>query len=132
MIIRTTPLAIALIALVSSPTLLASEFTIITQTGRTLLLQSQLDPLQINRIHSWEITVTDSNGEPVIGAEISVIGGMPAHDHGLPTQPIASSTDRPGVYVIEGIRFHMPGDWEMTFTINTPTTSDTGILEFSL
>ena len=132
MINRTILLAIALIALVSSSTLLASEFAVTTQAGRTLHLQSQLDPLQINRIHSWEITVTDSNGEPVIGADISVIGGMPAHDHGLPTQPIASSTDRPGVYVIEGIRFHMPGDWELTFTINTPTATDTGILEFSL
>ena len=49
--------------------------------------QSQLDPIAINRMHSWTLMVADSGGEPVTGANIAIKGGMPQHNHGLATQP---------------------------------------------
>ena len=66
------------------------------------------------------------------GANINLKGGMPEHDHGLPTQPMVTEEIRPGVYLIEGIRFHMPGAWQMLFSIeiNGQTTSTT--LDFRL
>ncbi len=45
--------------------------------------QSQLDPIAINRMHSWTLMVADSGGEPVTGANIAIKGGMPQHNHGL-------------------------------------------------
>lgn len=109
-----------------------STFSIDSRLGNKLNISSLLLPLQINRIHSWEIELRNQSGLPIEGASIEVIGGMPAHDHGLPTQPQVSASDVPGIYLVEGIRFHMPGDWEMIFSISVNNQSDTATLEFSL
>lgn len=79
--------------------------------------ESSLEPIPINRMHSWEILVRDDNGEPVTGAEISVDGGMPFHDHGLPTRPRITEELGGGRYLLEGLRFHMAGEWEIKLTI---------------
>lgn len=96
-----------------------------------LHLHSQLQPLVINQIHSWHLEL--SNGtEAVQGASIDLIGGMPEHDHGLPTQPKVTAEIRPGVYLIEGIRFHMPGAWQMLFSIEVNGQTTNVTLDFHL
>ena len=72
---------------------------------------------QINRMHSWVLYVEDGRGEPVENADIEVDGGMPAHDHGLPTRPRVTEELGDGYYRLDGVRFHMGGEWEMLFTI---------------
>ena len=42
-----------------------------------------------------------------------LIPGMPDHDHGLPTQPQVTSRLENGDYLLEGVRFHMPGKWQL-------------------
>jgi hypothetical protein len=79
--------------------------------------ESSLKPIPINRMHSWEIVVRDDDGKPVTGAEISVEGGMPVHDHGLPTRPRVTEELGDGRYLLEGLRFHMAGEWEIVLTI---------------
>ena len=66
-----------------------------SQDGYSIHIHSQLQPLAINQIHSWLMELTDANG-PVAGAEITVQGGMPEHDHGLPTQPLVTREVSPG------------------------------------
>ena len=39
-------------------------------------------PIRINDMHSCILHVSSVSGEPVVGATITVDGGMPAHDHG--------------------------------------------------
>jgi hypothetical protein len=85
---------------------------------------SNLDPLAINRIHNWVLEVETADGKPVADARISVVGGMPDHDHGLPTQPQVTRYLGDGKYLLEGMRFHMPGDWEILVTIETPGQRD--------
>ncbi len=46
------------------------------------------------------------------GATIAIAGGMPLHSHGLPTQPQVRR-DADGAYVIDGVRFGMPGWWQL-------------------
>ena len=48
---------------------------------------SKLKPIEINNLHAWKIFIKNKAGEDVPNAEIVVSGGMPAHNHGLPTQP---------------------------------------------
>jgi hypothetical protein len=38
---------------------------------------------------------------------------MPAHRHGMVTRPKIKA-GKPGEYLIEGVKFHMPGDWKLT------------------
>ena len=85
---------------------------------------SSLEPIEINRMHSWVLKVEDAAGRPVEDAELRISGGMPAHDHGLPTAPRATSYLGDGNYLIEGMKFHMGGAWEVTIAIHASAGKD--------
>jgi len=89
--------------------------------GISLEVYSRLSPIEINTIHSWEIVLSDANG-PISGATLEIVGGMPEHNHGMPTQPQITEELAPGRYLLEGVRFHMPGLWRMTASISTTKT----------
>ena len=76
-------------------------------------------PIEINRIHSWILHIRNADGEPVTDADISVSGGMPRHDHGMPTRPRVTREIGDGNYRLDGMRFHMGGYWEIVVTITT-------------
>lgn len=85
---------------------------------------SDLDPVIINRMHSWTLTVETADGQPVENAAITVDGGMPQHGHGLPTQPQVTEYLGDGRYRVEGLRFQMGGWWEVTFDITADGQQD--------
>ncbi len=90
----------------------------------TVEYRTDPSPPPMNRIHSWTLTVTDASGSPVTGAKIKVDGGMPEHGHGLPTAPEVTDETAPGSYLVEGVKFSMPGWWEMTFHISAGGRED--------
>lgn len=79
---------------------------------------SELDPITINEIHAWTLHVETADGEPVANADIEISGGMPAHNHGLPTRPQVTEYLGHGDYRVEGMRFHMRGQWEISVMIS--------------
>lgn len=89
-------------------------------------------PPEINRMHSWILHVETSDGVPVEGAKLTVTGGMPEHDHGLPTQPRVTEELGGGNYRLEGMRFHMSGYWEIEVTVVTPEGSSLVVIPFQL
>ena len=93
---------------------------------------SDLDPIVINRMHHWQLEITDREGNAVSGAMVSVDGGMPAHDHGLPTRPQVVAGSDPGRYRLEGLRFHMGGRWEVELTIEVGGMRDIAIITLDL
>lgn len=76
-------------------------------------------------LQSWTITVKTAAGQPVSDATIKVDGGMPDHNHGLPTAPEITENLGEGRYRIEGVRFSMSGWWELRFDITSPAGNDT-------
>lgn len=74
-------------------------------------------PVPMLVLHDWTVTITDAAGRPVDGARLTVLGGMPAHAHGLPTAPTVRGLGD-GRYLVEGLKFHMPGAWVVAFRIN--------------
>tara|TARA_B100001094_G_C18108239_1_gene759610 strand:+ start:536 stop:1447 length:912 start_codon:yes stop_codon:yes gene_type:complete len=64
----------------------------------------------LNQIHSWRFIVSDTEGDP-IDADFKLLGHMPGHVHGLPTQPQVTKKLDEGVYLIEGLKFQMSGWW---------------------
>lgn len=93
---------------------------------------SDLEPIEINRIHSWVIHIETATGDPVEGAEVTLEGGMPEHDHGLPTSPRVTADLGDGDYRVEGMRFHMGGDWEITVAIDSGADRDTCLIPLQL
>jgi len=93
---------------------------------------SDLSPVTINRIHHWIFHVDDSTGKPVENANVSITGGMPEHNHGLPTNPQMTESRGGGDYVLEGMRFHMSGYWELTVTVEADGRRDTVVIPLTI
>ena len=74
-------------------------------------------PIVINTIHEWRLSVVSTDGLPVDGLTITIDGGMPTHDHGLPTAPRVTESLGAGQYRVEGFKFQMPGHWTTTFNL---------------
>jgi hypothetical protein len=85
---------------------------------------SNSDVPPLNQIHIWTLHVETADGQPVEGATILVDGGMPQHGHGLPTSPKVTEDLGNGDYRVEGMKFQMPGFWEVRFNINADGQSD--------
>ena len=95
-------------------------------------VDADLEPLVINRIHRWVVRVKTRDGAPVLSAQITIRGGMPAHDHGLPTRPESTRNLGEGRYLIEGMRFHMAGHWEVILSIDTGARRDDVVIDLQL
>jgi hypothetical protein len=85
---------------------------------------SDPDTIAINKMMSWKLKVESADGKPVADARISVEGAMPEHGHGLPTQPKVTKDLGDGTYLVEGIKFSMPGWWTVTFAIEAGGKKD--------
>ena len=94
--------------------------------------ESEVEPIELNRIHRWTLHLATADGAPVENALIAVDGGMPAHDHGLPTAPRVTAELGGGDYLVEGVKFQMPGHWVVTFDIAAAERRDTVTFELML
>lgn len=122
----------AVLVLIATPAadLMADEW--LSQRGIfTVHYESALDPIEINRMHSWTLVVT-RDGEPVENADITVSGGMPEHDHGMPTRPRITADLGGGRYRLDGMRFHMNGEWEIALEIKADGSRDTVVITLVL
>ena len=54
---------------------------------------------------------------------LMVDASMPAHQHGMDTEPQVSMSEH-GTYTIDGMLFHMAGDWELEFAVSDGTTTE--------
>lgn len=92
---------------------------------------SQLQPIVINQIHSWTLHVSNADGDAINDAVITVKGGMPEHNHGLATQPSIEAVGG-GDYLLQGLRFHMMGYWELELAITQGSIMDMVIVKLDL
>jgi len=89
-------------------------------------------PIPLNRIHEWRVHLESTDGVPVTGATIDISGGMPMHDHGLPTAPRVTEELGDGDYRLEGMKFQMPGHWVVELRVDTPAGVDSVVIELML
>jgi hypothetical protein len=95
-------------------------------------LAADQSPVPVGAIHTWTVTVTTPDGEPVDTAAIAIDGGMPQHGHGLPTKPEVTTDLGDGSHLIEGMKFNMDGWWTLTVSIDGAKGSDTATFNLVL
>ena len=83
------------------------------------------EPVTINKLHTWTVHIETADGAAVDGADVSVDGGMPEHNHGLPTKPQVTPVGG-GDYRVEGLKFQMPGWWTVTVTVTVTSAAREG------
>lgn len=83
-----------------------------------LTMRPEAGTVVINHMHNWQLVLTNTGGQAISHAKFHFSGGMPHHNHGLPTQPQVTQEMGNGHYLLEGMRFSMPGWWEIKVTID--------------
>ena len=134
---KSRSLACRFAALVAAAALLSTaagaEEAVVSKEGMyRLAFAANLQPIVINRMHRWTLYLTDSKGMPVADAAIQVTGGMPEHNHGLPTRPRVTAYLGDGRYRLEGMRFHMQGSWEISVAIDAQAGKDSVLIRLEL
>ena len=87
-------------------------------------MRSNVDPVPLSQIHSWTLHLETPEGVAIDDAQIGVYGDMPAHRHGLPTKPKVTENRGGGDYLIEGVKFSMPGRWQLILIITADGKRD--------
>ena len=85
---------------------------------------SDISPIPVARFIGWKLRIETTDGQPVKDGDVVINGGMPEHGHGLPTMPEVVAGAAPGDYVVQGLKFSMPGWWVITFKIKTKGVED--------
>ena len=117
-----------------SQTQSAASGEVVSRNGiYTLTWKSDSDPIPLNQMHRWTLHLEkEGAGLALDQATINIDGGMPAHGHGLPTQPQVTRALGNGNYLVEGMRFNMPGAWVVNFHIFFGNDFDTATVELNL
>ena len=119
--------SVGVVLMLSGLTVAAEEAVFVGREGHVrAVLLTDIDSLPLNRIHTWKVRFEAVDGS-ILADEVSLIvaGGMPAHDHGLPTEPQAIAAGD-GMFRVEGLRFHMHGAWELIFEVRMGRADDLG------
>ena len=104
----------------------ASEYGLYAVT-----LEPAVEPIPVGQLHAWTVAVTTPGGAPV-KADIVFDGGMPQHGHGLPTVPKVMGEDAKGRAIVGGVRFNMPGWWELKVHLDGAAGEDTATFNIAL
>ncbi len=112
-------------ALVTAPPLVrASGETAWTQNRLYRVeIEARTEPI-VGKLHEWTVSVSDAQGNPVIPQRLAFYGGMPAHGHGMSSEPQVTRQLSPGQFLVEGVSFNMHGRWEIVVGVSAAAGSD--------
>ena len=94
-------------------------------------LAADRDPVPLNRVHRWTVRLTPAAGAAGDVA-VTIDGGMPQHGHGLPTAPRVTGRLPDGRLVVDGMKFSMPGWWELHVRVADAAGTDSVTFNLSL
>jgi hypothetical protein len=95
-------------------------------SGRLIGLER---PVRMNRLYDVGIFLTTADGKPAAGASLVVTGKHRYALNPLPTSPRVLPGAQDGSYRLEGLRFHIAGEWRLTIIINSERIHDRLLLE---
>lgn len=98
----------------------------LNQQSKNSIYQSSLEcnkKLTTGSFQSCSLKILNK-GKIVKKAKIHLSGGMPAHQHGLPTTPKLVWSEEKQIYLIKGLKFSMPGEWVLNFKVSTDNHKD--------
>ncbi len=93
----------------------------------TLTFTNEQTYIPLRVMHNWYVSFKTKNGKLFIPGQVSIDGGMPAHGHGLPSEPRFTRAIDKGKLLLSGVLFNMRGEWEIRLTFTGPEGLDTVI-----
>ncbi len=102
----------------------------VTQSGNyAVRMFPESGPPRVAEIQNWVLHVEAIDGSLFIPRQLVLSGGMPGHGHGLPTEPRISRYLGNGDYLVEGVKFNMPGTWQLIVGVTGPQGPEQAVLE---
>jgi hypothetical protein len=103
-----------------------------THAGHYQISWTAPEPIPLSELFTIEAVVVDKEGKPVEQGALVIDARMPQHGHGMATKPEADPGQcanelciHPGgSYKTSGMKFHMPGEWTITFAVEGPLGPD--------
>lgn len=113
----------------------ASEYTLtgLTESGlyRVSLMPAEGE-VPIAEIHNWIVRVENAEGDVFTPTGLGLRGGMPAHGHGMTVKPQVTRRMDDGSFLIEGMKFHMGGEWQLMVGVRGPKGPDQVSFDFEV
>ena len=112
------------------PDVQPESFTGLTKNGKyRVRLRPRSRPIMISVFQDWIIHVENVDGTLFIPLQLSLMGGMPGHGHGFASSPKATRYLESGDFLVEGVRFHMTGLWNLQVDVMGPSGPDSASFE---
>jgi hypothetical protein len=89
-----------------------------------LSLRPRDGEIPLGRLHAWVVTTETPQGQRFAPSHLWMGGGMPQHAHGFTTEPRVTGAMGEGEFLVEGVRFHMSGDWVLRIELVGPAGPD--------
>lgn len=86
--------------------------------------------IRLGALQAWIVCVESSAGARFQPARLAFDGSMPQHGHGFETTPRVTHALSDGCYRVDGVRFHMAGEWAIQVELVGPDGPD--IAEFAV
>jgi hypothetical protein len=107
------------------PTAPARRATVTSEAGLyRVTLAPEDGRIPLGQIHAWVVSIATPSGEPVEPTRLAFDGGMPQHGHGFVTAPRVTRSLGGGRFRIEGVKFHMGGEWTLRVEVVGPAGPD--------
>lgn len=104
-----------------------------SRSGRFHISVAPRDPRALrSSLHDWVVTISRVDGTPAAVDQVFFDGGMPAHGHGFVTAPRVTRSLGEGRYLVEGVKFHMPGAWEIRVGVRTQDGPDEAVVRITV
>ncbi len=122
---------VPLLALIGAAALAqAAPLSIRSEAGTFIVGVSGIArPERLNHLHGFDLVLAMAGGKPVSGATIGLTGLRGDTNSPLPTLPQVLAAPGAGHYRVEGLRFHMPGEWRLIFAIGDGAIRDRAVLD---
>lgn len=88
-----------------------------TTPSMALAFRTTPPAIKVGELFSLQAELCPQEGVSITGLKVDA--SMPAHKHGMNYQPRVAPTG-PGKYTATGLMFHMPGQWQFVFDVETP------------
>ncbi len=97
----------------------------VTDGGRyQTSIAPNVETLKVGEVHGWTVELRGLDGAPINDARFALDGGMPQHGHSYPTKPRVTQNLGGGKYLVEGMKFSMPGWWTLVVKVDGPAGAD--------
>jgi hypothetical protein len=82
----------------------------------SIVIESSLPAPPQHGDNDWTVKLLDSGGAPISDATVTISQFMPEHGHGSSVKANVTVLGN-GRYALSPVNFGMPGDWEVTISV---------------